>query len=315
MKKTIMVLKLMILVSGILFAEGNTSGNVFYNHTTDLGEEGSNAFNMKRAYLTFSNDVSDKISYIITYDMGSNESGSAHTAFLKVAMVKWNTALGDISLGMQGMNMFKTMENTWGHRFIQKTPMDIYEFSHTADLGMGITRTSGPISTSALITNGSGFKKAESDSHKKISLHAVYGESNLNKKDGFNSGFSFSYEPGDKDSVTAAKITVMGLFGGFSRNGLRAGLEFDTKDSDGLKTQIISAYATYKLSDKLSFLTRLDQLDPDTAIERKGEQGIIAGVLYNATKGLTIAPTLRMTKPENAGEDKNSIVINFQFKF
>ena len=112
MKKTIIVLKLMILVSGILFAEGNTSGNVFYNHTTDLGEEGSNAFNMKRAYLTFSNDVSDKISYIITYDMGSNESGSAHTAFLKVAMVKWNTVLGDISLGMQGMNMFKTMENT-----------------------------------------------------------------------------------------------------------------------------------------------------------------------------------------------------------
>ena len=51
------------------------------------------------------------------------------------------------------------------------------------------------------------------------------------------------------------------------------------------------------------------------AIERKGEQSVIAGVLYNANKGLTIAPTLRMTKPENAGEDKNSIVINFQFKF
>ena len=88
MKKTIMVLKLMILMSGILFSKGNTSGNVFYNHTTELGKEGSNAFNMKRAYLTFTNDVSNKISYKITYDMGNNESGSAHTAFLKVAMVK-----------------------------------------------------------------------------------------------------------------------------------------------------------------------------------------------------------------------------------
>ena len=81
------------------------------------------------------------------------------------------------------MNMFKTMKNTWGFRFIQKMPMDIYEFSHTADLGMGITRSSGPISTSALIRNGSGFIKEESDSHKKISLHAVYSKSNLNKKD------------------------------------------------------------------------------------------------------------------------------------
>ena len=96
-----------------LFADTNTSGKVFYNYSINLDEERNNAFNMKRAYLTFANDVSETVSYKVTYDMGSNEGGSAHTAFLKVAMIKWNNSLGDVSIGMQGLNMFKTMENTW----------------------------------------------------------------------------------------------------------------------------------------------------------------------------------------------------------
>ncbi len=171
MKKVAML----ILFCTLLFADSNVSGKVFFNHTIDLGEDGSNAFNMKRAYLTFANNVSDDLSYKLTYDIGSNEGGSAYTAFLKVAMVKWKSRLGDISIGMQGMNMFKTMENTWGHRFIAKMPLDTYGFSSSADLGVGLSRPFGAVSTSALITNGGGYKMTETDSHKKLSFHAVYG--------------------------------------------------------------------------------------------------------------------------------------------
>ena len=187
--KTLTILFNLFMYSSItLFADTNTNGKVFYNYLISLDEERNNAFNMKRAYLTFANDVSETISYTVTYDMGSNEGGSSHTAFLKVAMVKWNTSLGNVSIGMQGLNMFKTMENTWGHRFIQKMPMDTYGFSHSADLGIGITRGFGGIATSALVTNGGGYKKAESDSHKKFSFHAVFGEPKLNNNDGFNAG-------------------------------------------------------------------------------------------------------------------------------
>ena len=310
MKKVAML----ILFSTLLFADSNVSGKVFFNHTINLGEDGSNAFNMKRAYLTFANNVRDDLSYKLTYDIGSNEGGSAYTAFLKVAMVKWKSRLGDISIGMQGMNMFKTMENTWGHRFIAKMPMDTYKFSPSADLGIGVTRSFGLVSTSALIMNGGGFKKAETDSHKKLSFHAVYGEYKLNKKDGFNAGLSFSYEPYDKDSVTVENTSIMGLFGGYAGNGIRAGLEFDTKKNKDAKAQIISTYVTYRLSDKISLLGRLDMYDPDTSVGKDGVQDIIVGVMYNAEKGLTIAPTFRMFTPEE-GDGKNSVVINFQFVF
>ena len=209
MKKSTILFNLFMYSSITLFAETNTSGKVFYNYTTNLDKERNNAFNMKRAYLTFANDVSETVSYKVTYDMGSNEGGSAHTAFLKVAMVKWNTSLGDVSIGMQGLNMFKTMENTWGHRFVQKMPMDTQQFSHSADLGIGLTRGFGLISTSALVTNGGGYKKSESDTHKKLSVHAVYGEAKLNKNDGFNIGTSFSVEPYDIDSITTENEKVV----------------------------------------------------------------------------------------------------------
>ena len=128
MKKSIISLSFICFLSTALFAESNTSGKVFFNNTLGLGDGGDNAFNMKRAYLTYTNDVNESVSYKVTYDMGSNDGGSAHTAFLKIAMVKWKTSLGNVMIGMQGMNMSKTMENTWGHRFIDKcrwTPMGI----------------------------------------------------------------------------------------------------------------------------------------------------------------------------------------------
>ena len=314
MKKTIISLSFIYLLSTVLFAEGETSGKVFFNHSIDLTEGGMNAFNIKRAYLTLANDISESVFYKVTYDMGSNDGGSAHTAFLKVAMVKLKTNFGDVFLGMQGMNMFKTMENTWGHRFIAKMPMDAYKYSASADLGIGLGRSFGPVSTSALITNGGGYKKAESDSHKKLSIHAVYGESKLNKKDGFNGGLSISIELYDKDSLTTKNTNVMGIFSGYAGNGFRGGFEFETKTQDDVSGQIISAYGTYKLNDKLSILARLDQVDTDTSKNDDGAQAIIAGVHYSVAKGLIIAPTIRVREPEE-GDSENLIVLNFQFKF
>ncbi|MBT7269845.1 MAG: hypothetical protein HN829_03030 [Candidatus Marinimicrobia bacterium] len=314
MKKTFILLSTIFMLSTLVLADNSTSGNIFFDHTTGLGDSAYNSFNMKRAYLSYSNAATKDLSYKVTYDIGSNDGGSAHTAFLKVAMVKWKTELGDVTIGMQGMNMFKTMENTWGHRFIATMPMDAYKFSASADLGIGLTRSFGPISTSVLITNGGGYKKVESDSYKKLSIHAVYGESKLNKKDGFNGGLSFSIEPYDKDSLATENTNVWGVFTGYARNGFRGGLEFDTKIQEDVSGQIFCIYATYKINDKLSILARLDQDDADTSKDSDGIQAIIAGIHYIAGKGITIAPTVRVKAPED-GDSENSIVLNFQFDF
>tara|TARA_Y100001968_G_C19287850_1_gene682656 strand:- start:505 stop:1080 length:576 start_codon:yes stop_codon:yes gene_type:complete len=191
--------------------------------------------------------------------------------------------------------------------------MDTYGFSPSADLGIGISRKFGPLSTSALITNGAGYKKAEDDSHKKLSTHLVYGESKLNKNDGFNIGSSFSFEPYDINDVVKNK-TVIGYFGGYAGSGFRGGLEFDTKQKNDIKSQIICMYGTYSYSNRISLLARLDQVDLNTAIEQDGFQAFIAGIHCNLGEGLIVAPIFRVTSFEGGKTDK-SIVINFQFKF
>ena len=313
-RSIVTIITFLLFLNVKLYAEPIISGKVFYNYRVLLDTTNYNAFNIERAYLTLSNKVSESVSYKVTYDVGKNDAGSSQTAFLKIAMVKWKTNFADIIIGMQGMNMFKTMENTWGHRFIDKTPMDSYKYSPSADLGIGIVRSFGPISTSALITNGGGYKKAESDSHKKLSIHMVYGESKLNKKNGINAGLSLSTEPYDKDSLNIKYKNVIGVFTGYAGNGFRGGFEFDTKTQDDVSGQIFSIYSTYKINDKLSILGRLDQVDENTSENNDDFSSIIAGVHYRAAEGLTIAPTFR-SRITKDGESENSIVLNFQFKF
>ena len=314
MKERVMFLGLYLCFSTFLFAETITKSTVFYNYTRGLDEGGTNAFNIKRGYLSFINNSSEELTYKLTYDVGTNDGGSSYTAFLKVAMAKWKTSYGDITIGMQGMNMYKTMENTWGHRFIEKGAMGQYRFSPSADVGIGITRDFGPITTSALITNGGGYKSAETDEYKKLSLHAVYGPSQLNKKDGFNFGGSFSLEPYDIEESKTENINVMGMFVGYSGFGFRGGLELDSKNDGNLTDQIVSLYGTYGFSENLSLLARLDQVDRDKSKTGGGTQAVIIGLHYSLGRGMIIAPTFRMTTAESE-DSESSIIMNFEFKF
>ena len=43
-----------------LYSQSSASGKIFFNHTTDLIDNGINAFNMKRAYLSYGNKIGDR---------------------------------------------------------------------------------------------------------------------------------------------------------------------------------------------------------------------------------------------------------------
>ena len=313
MKIKLLLVTICFCFGVFLFAQTNMSGKVFYDYTRNL-DNGGNAFNVRRGYLTYVNNASEDISYKITYDMGNNGAGSEHTAFLKIAMVKYKTPLADVTLGMQAMNMYKTMENTWGHRFIEKGTMGTYRLSPSADLGVGLSRGFGKLFTSLMITNGGGYKRIEDDNHKKFSLHAVYGQSKLNKEDGFNLGGSYSLEPYDVEDSKTENINVVGIFGGYAGSGFRGGLEFDIKNDGDIRGQIISMYGTYEISNKISLLGRLDQVDLNTSNSGDGIQAIIVGLHHSLGKGAIIAPTIRISTPED-GKSENIFVLNFEFKF
>ena len=220
--------------------------------------------------------------------------------------------------------------------------MDMYGFSSSADMGIGC---SGKLSFfkiipilkyasckncnySLMITNGPGYKNNENDKYKKISTQFVYGEKNLIKNDGFNVGLSYTTETYDLELPKTDNRALIGLFGGYSSNGLRVGGEYDlythplfditetytSNDMDQITSQIMAVYTSYKINSKLEGLVRYDMYDPNTKTNKDGSNFMIAGLNYYPANGLIITPNVRITTPEE-GEETTHAMLNFRFKF
>ena len=310
------------------------SGVTYFDYTYDFTENATNdaGFDLKRAYFTYEKILSEQISYKFQTDVGQlevidpdGENGtkkSQFVAYLKNAKIDWKLGKNNkLVIGMQGMNMFNVTEKTWGLRFLQKSPMDKYKFSSSADMGIGIYDKMGydnfKLHSSILITNGTGYKKSENDKHKKLSFQFVFGETKLIKKDGFNIGISYSTEQYNTNETSDINNkTATSIFAGYASKGLRFGAEFDTYNDHGIDNtqQIIAGYTSYKLSDKLEGLLYVDMYDPNTEINNDSNTDIIIGANYIPVKGLTITPNLRISTPEE-GNSSTIFMTNFEFKF
>ena len=55
--------------------------------------------------------------------------------------------------------------------------------------------------------------------------------------------------------------------------------------------------------------------DSNTDVDKNSETYIIAGLNYYPTKGLTIAPNVRMISFEDGSDSETMFKMNFQFKF
>ena len=97
MKKTILLLSATLFVlTNITAQEGKPSMKIFSNFNYDMsaedGEDAFKAFEIKRSYLGYSYKMDDNFSAKITFDVGSNDAGSAYTAYLKIASLSWKAS-------------------------------------------------------------------------------------------------------------------------------------------------------------------------------------------------------------------------------
>ena len=346
--KKILLLPLLLIT---IYAQGNFSGVTYFDYTYNLTKDAANdaGFSLKRVHFTYQQELSKNISYKFQTDVGqldvielpddglccsdTKTQKTQFVAYLKKAQLDWKTSYGKLTFGMQGMNIFNVTEKTWGFRFLEKSAMDKYGFSSSADMGIGLHGVlSGynnlNLNYSILITNGTGYKSSEDDKYKKTSVQLVYGQKNLSKNDGINIGGSFSIEPYNFTDDKIKDKVLTSLYGGFSKNGYRVGLEWDTHLDEGNDRiqQIIAGYASYKVSDKITVLGRVDMFDPWTESidiadtpeineEKDSQINIITGFNYIPAKGLTITPNVRMSIPEEGNDETVLLMLNFEFKF
>ena len=301
---------LLIIFSSLIAQDIN--GKVVFAYTD---KEEAESFALKRVYLTFSKVISEELSVTIQTDVDSESS--PQNIYLKNAKADWKTLNGTVVIGLQGMNMFKIQEMNWGKRYLDKTVMDRFQYSSSADMGIGYYHSKDKLHGSILMTNGTGFKKSEDDSHKKLSLQLIYGNSKLSKSDGFNVGAVFSHEPYEREGEVGIPEQptgehtkkVFGFFGGYAKNNLRIGAEWNQLEDSGLldgnyNDNLSSFYINYAFNPKNTLVMKHDMVSGN-----KDANYTLVAVEFAPTKGLNVAPNVR------SDGDSNTLGVNFQFAF
>ena len=351
-EKLMKKITIFLLFSTVLFCDGFSGVSYFEYHTGDVDEiYETHGFKLSRVYLTYKKAVSDQLSFKFQVDVGKLDDISVHdpllgwvsssnddrwTVFLKKAQLDWKLKKDmKLSMGMIGLNMLNVQEKTWGHRFVEKSALDLAKWSATADLGIGISKQfTEDFSASLLLTNGEGYKESDNDNYEKISLQLLYGEGRLDKNDGYNFGVVYSTLDEDQNSdatVTEENTdTVFGAFGGWAGNGLRIGFEYHTSDHDNFDSassytgSLSSVYLTYAINDNLSVIARTDDRNPndDSSVVTDDASTEIFGLIWTPVEGLSVCPNVTKTtrwspfNPNSVGDDSVSdVALNFQFKF
>ncbi len=306
--------------------QGKVSAVAFFDYTfhTNQIQSTNHEFNLKRTYLTYENSYSKELKYQFTLDGEGLTAGSKsdNKLFVKIAKVDYTTDFGTFIIGLQGMNMFSVQEKNWGYRFIEKPAMDVVGFSPSADLAVGYANKISDVNFSFIISNGTGFKKAEDDKFKRFNLALSYGEQNISSKAGYNLGVVASVEPYKlKDTEYRS---VIGIFGGVSTDMFRVAAEGGIRNqktmNDAMETSkagqyYLSGNATVKFSPVVESFVRFDYSDVNTDVKDNEMMSLIGGVAVNPTKGLAIAPNLKLWKSSVKNSDTIiDLMVNFEFK-
>ena len=319
MKKTILLLSAAFIISFNTSAqEGSPSVKIFSNFNYDISaEENENAFKefeLKRAYLGYSYTIDERFSTKITFDVGSNSSGSAYTAFLKIASLKWKATDNlSINVGMLGTKNFKFMEKTWGRRYIEKSAQDKYKWANSADIGATADyKISDNISLDAQILNGEGYKKTQSSNglfRGGLGLTYLLGDNlKLRLHQDFMPRTSYD-DMSESQTITTAAIA-------YSTENMTIGGETNMMNNSNYVTDaeksLMSVYGSYNISDNYTLFARYDDA---SETDQEGSYTVY-GIERKMAKGVTVA--LNMQSWVDAADDseaEQTLFLNLEYKF
>ena len=319
MKKIILALSAAFLtVLSVNAQDGKASAKIFSNFNYDLSskenETAFKEFEIKRSYLGYSYKINDKFSTKITFDVGSNSSGSSYTAFLKIASLKWAPSENiSFNFGMIGTKNFKFMEKSWGRRYIDKSAQDKYKWANSADVGASIDyKISDNLSVDIQILNGEGYKNTQS------SNGLLRGGAGLSYTIMNNLALRVHQDMLPRSSYDDMSLTqtITTTAIAYSTENMKIGVEKDMmKNSDNVKDaeqNLMSIYGAYNISDNYTVFARYD----DASETNEEGSYTIYGIERKMAKGVTIALNMQSwTNSAEGSEAENTLFLNLEYKF
>lgn len=298
--------------------KGKAVVQVFGNFHTGLGAENDDrGFELERSYLGYEYKLGNGLSVKGVMDIGksSDVSDYQRIAYIKNAMVSWETGNLTLNGGLISTTQFNFQEKFWGYRYIMKSFQDEYKFGSSADLGISAAyRFADWISADAIIVNGEGYKKIQKNEGLNYGLGVT-----LTPVKGFQirlyGGLNECGEEGKRDTGNLA------AFAGYKHEKFTIGAEYNymmnasyNEDAD---QSGYSIFASVNLPKEISLYVRFDDLYSKNDWNKvKDESAAILGIQFKLGEYVKIAPDFRMAMPKADGvKNSYSACINCYFGF
>ena len=244
-------------ISGLVY------GDYYYvaaNHRDEL--EGQNGFWLRRVYLTYDHTLSKAFSLRVRLEMNSKddfESTGVNTPYLKDAWLKWARGAHALVFGMASTPQIEFVEAFQGYRSIEKTPIDLYRWDSSRDLGLVLQGRLGKAQRTSYalqLGNGSGTG-SEVDQSKSARAQLAHR---------FAGGLVLEGYADWQDRPDGRDISTLEAFVGWQEPKWRASLQYGRQerreagpDGTDLELEFLSAFATVQLTPKLAVVGRLDR--------------------------------------------------------
>ena len=241
-------------VSGYVFGDAYA---VLAHHEPEV--EDQNGFWIRRGYLTFDARVADEWTARLRLEFhspGVFETDSKLDPFVKDAYLAWKRDGQELNLGLASSPTFEFVEGFWGHRPIEKTPIDLYRMGSSRDMGVAYKGAAyeGRVFYHAMLGNGSG-DRAETNEGKKVMAGLGF-----RPTDALVAQVYADYEdrPGETDRST------LQAFAGWTGSRSRYGLQYAVQDREVEEAPdedvaVASAFGVWQLTDRGSLVLRYDR--------------------------------------------------------
>jgi len=335
MKKLILLVSVVLVLSlpsGFSYAQESFKGYMFgdyYYVVSHSNEdyEGRNGLRFRRIYFTYDNKLTEKIKMRLRLEMASSGDFDEKDTLNPIVKDAWlnadigggqNLVFGIVSTPTFGSNV----EDVWGYRHLEKTPLDLMKMASSRDFGIGLQGDldkNGRVSYSLLFGNGES-NKSETNKGKKI-----YGSLAFNPLKGLILEAYGDYET-TKDKKN---YNIYQGFAAYQGDWGRVGLLFAKRHYDHEDTEkdwtLLSGFAVLSASKKLDFIARYDKMLGEPVSKTVDyipfstaapSNLIIGGISYEIAKSIWIIPNVKYVfydEPDAGETPGNDVYINLTF--
>ena len=285
-------------ISGLMYGDYYY---VFKNH--DTASENSNGFWFRRIYFTYDNALSDRIAMRFRLQMnspGDFKTSSAMIPSVKDAYLSFKIHKHTLLLGLIGTPMYDNLEIFWGYRPMEKTPIDLFNFGSSRDLGIGLKGAldQGKTLTYAIVFGNGSSNKSETNRGK-----AVYGSLNFQPLPALFLELYADYANTGSDSA----VNIFQAFAGVKNQRGRIGFNFGVRNARQADVRsdmrFVSVFAVCRLGQKMDLVARFDRLlDPNPngskidylpMADHVKANVLLAGLSYALSENVKIIPNIK----------------------